>query len=42
MLQIFAIVMPPNLNFTTAKVKIKLLSYFFPNSHGCDIREKKN
>ena len=26
--------MPPYLTFTTAKVKIKLPSYFFPNSHG--------
>ena len=34
-LQIFTIVMPPYLTFTTAKVKIKLPSYFFPNSHGC-------
>ena len=33
--KIFAAVMPPHLTFTTAKVKIKLLSYFFPNSHGC-------
>ena len=24
------------LTFTMAKVKIKLLSYFFPNSHGCN------
>ena len=27
--------MPLYLTFTTAKVKIKLQSYFFPNSHGC-------
>ena len=27
--------MPPYLTFTTTKVKIKLPSYFFPNSHGC-------
>ena len=27
--------MPPYLTFTKAKVKIKLLSYFFPNPHGC-------
>ena len=27
--------MPPYLTFTTAKVKIKLPWYFFPNSHGC-------
>ena len=27
--------MPPYLTFTTAKVKIKLPSYFFPNSHSC-------
>ena len=27
--------MLPYLTFTTAKVKIKLLLYFFPNSHGC-------
>ena len=26
--------MPPYLTFTTAKVKIKLPSYFFPNSNG--------
>ena len=26
--------MPPYLTFTTAKVKIKLPSYFFPNAHG--------
>ena len=25
--------MPPYLTFTMAKLKIKLLSYFFPNSH---------
>ena len=35
MFNIFAIVMLPYLTFTTAKVKIKLLSHFFPNSHGC-------
>ena len=29
--------MPLYLTFTTAKVKIKLLSHFFPNSHGCNI-----
>ena len=34
--------MPPYLTFTTAKVKIKLPSYFFPNSHGCVILEKKH
>ena len=28
--------MPPYLTLTTAKVKIKLPSYFFPNSHGWD------
>ena len=28
--------MPPYLSLTTAKVKIKLPSYFFPNSHGWD------
>ena len=27
--------MPLYLTFTTAKVKIKLLSYFFPNFYGC-------
>ena len=27
--EIFAVVMPPYLTFTTAKVKIKLPSYFF-------------
>ena len=32
--------MPPYLTFTTAKVKIKLSSHFFPNSHGCIILEK--
>ena len=26
--------MPPYLTFTTAKVKTKLPSYFFPNAHG--------
>ena len=31
---VFAIVMLPYLTFTKAKAKIKLLSYFFPNSHG--------
>ena len=34
-LKIFAVVMPPYLTFRTAKVKIKLPSYFFPNSRGC-------
>ena len=28
--------MPPYLTLTTAKVKIKFPSYFFPNSHGWD------
>ena len=32
--KIFAILMPLYLTFQTAKAKIKLLSYFFPNSHG--------
>ena len=27
--------MPPYLTFSMAKVKIKLLLYFFPNSHDC-------
>ena len=30
----FAALMPLYLTFQTAKVKIKLLLYFFPNSHG--------
>ena len=29
--------MLPYLTFTTAKVKIKLPSYFFPNSHACPL-----
>ena len=36
-LKIFAVVMPPYLTFTTANVKIKLPSYIFSNSHGCNI-----
>ena len=34
MLKIFAVVILPYLTFTMTKVKIKLPSYFFPNSHG--------
>ena len=33
--KIFAVSMPSYLNFATAKVKIKLLSHFFPNCYGC-------
>ena len=29
-----AAVLPPYLSFPTAKIKIKLPSYFFPDSHG--------
>ena len=31
--------MPLYLTFTTAKVKIKLPSYFFPSSHGWRLRK---
>ena len=33
--QFLLFAMPPYRTFTTAKVKKKLPSYFFPNSHGC-------
>ena len=36
--KLFAIVMLLYLTFTMAKFKIKLLFYFFPNSHGCGQR----
>ena len=34
LMKLFAVIMPSYLTFAAAKVKIKLLSHFFPNSHG--------